>query len=299
MAPRLTLGPVLYNWPAERWRDFYFEVADEMPVATVYLGEVICSKRAPLFDPHLEEVITRLEEAGKSIVFSTLAEVTSMIDRRLVERVAGSKEFFIEVNDASALSYHEGRAHAIGPYMNVYNEDSLEFFAENGARSVCLPPELPKSGIAGLGQRAGELGIELEVLVYGRIPLALSARCYHARAHNRTKDSCQFICDRDPDGMVLHTLEDRPFLTVNGIQTQSYTVLSLANELDELAGMGVTRFRISPQSKGTTAVTKAFNALLSGDITPEETTETLKDSGIHAPLSNGFYHQAAGFEWHC
>ena len=38
----LTLGPVLFNWNPERWRDFYFRIADEAPVASVYLGEVIC-----------------------------------------------------------------------------------------------------------------------------------------------------------------------------------------------------------------------------------------------------------------
>ena len=46
----LTLGPVLFNWEPERWRDFYFRIADEAPVGTVYLGEVICFKRAPLFE---------------------------------------------------------------------------------------------------------------------------------------------------------------------------------------------------------------------------------------------------------
>ena len=50
VASELTLGPVLFNWQPERWRDFYFRIADEAPVATVYLGEAVCSKRAPLFD---------------------------------------------------------------------------------------------------------------------------------------------------------------------------------------------------------------------------------------------------------
>lgn len=297
MTPQLTLGPVLYNWPAETWRDFYFRIADEAPVDTVFIGEVICSKRAPLFDPYLEEVVARLKKSGKDLVFASLAEVTSNIDRRLVERVAASDEFFIEANDASALWYLDGRPHAIGPYMNAYNEDSLEFFAGNGARSICLPPEMPANGIAALGKRSGELGLELEVQVYGRIPLALSARCYHARAHDRTKDSCQFICDRDADGMVLHTLEDRPFLTINGIQTQSYTCLNLINELDELAASGVSRFRISPQSTGTVAVAKSFSALLDKEITPAEADECLRECGLDAPFSNGFYHQQPGMEW--
>ena len=31
-ASELTLGPVLFNWEPERWRDFYFRIADEAPV---------------------------------------------------------------------------------------------------------------------------------------------------------------------------------------------------------------------------------------------------------------------------
>ena len=84
----------------------------------------------------------------------------------------------------------------------------------------------------------------------------MSARCYHARAHDRTKDSCLFVCDKDPDGAVLHTLEGRPFFTINGIQTMSYSCLNLISELDELSASGISRFRISPQSTGTVAVTK-------------------------------------------
>ena len=37
-AGSVTLGPVLYNWQPEKWRDFYFHIADETPVTTVYLG---------------------------------------------------------------------------------------------------------------------------------------------------------------------------------------------------------------------------------------------------------------------
>ncbi|MCC2112834.1 MAG: U32 family peptidase, partial [Hyphomicrobiales bacterium] len=221
MAGDLTLRPVLFNWQPERWRDFYFEVADEAPVATVYLGEAVCSKRAPLFEPHIVAVVSRLEAAGKRIAFLTLAEVMTDVDRRLVKQVAGSEGFFIEANDVSALGFICDQPHAIGPYINVYNEDVLAFFASKGAVSVCLSPELPRDSLKVLAAAAKPLGVALEVQVYGRAPLALSARCYHARAHNRTKDSCQFVCDMDPDGMVLRSLDEEPVLTINGIQTLS------------------------------------------------------------------------------
>ena len=297
MTSQLTLGPVLFNWPVEYWRDFYFQIADEAPVDTVFLGEVVCSKRAPLFDPYLEEVVARLESGGKKLVYSTLAEVASNTDRRQLKRVATSEGLLIEANDASALWYLEGRPHTIGPYMNAYNEHSLKFFAGNGARSICLPPEMPAKGMKVLAETAKDVGVALEVQVYGRMPLALSARCYHARAHDRTKDSCQFICENDMDGMVLDTLENKPFLVINGVQTLSYTYLNLVNELNELAEMGINRFRISPQSNGTVEVCKAFRSVIDHERNAPAVCETLLECGADAPFANGFYHQRPGYEW--
>ena len=40
-------------------------------------------------------------------------------------------------------------------------------------------------------------GMETEVLAFGRLPLAVSARCFTARAHNLPKDQCDFRCATD------------------------------------------------------------------------------------------------------
>ena len=293
----LNLGPNLYNWPAEIWRDFYLQLADESPIDKVFLGEVICSKRAPLFEPYYEEIVSRLTKAGKQIIYSTLAEITSNIDRRLLTKQLSDKNIIIEANDVAALLSLNGAPHTIGSYMNVYNEDSLEFFAQNGATNICLPPEMPKSGIKQLNKTAKKLNVELEVQIFGRIGLALSARCYHARAHELTKDSCKFICDEDLDGMDLTTLEGQDFLTINGIQTQSYTCLNLVNEINQLQEIGINNFRISPQSKGTIKAAVIFRDLLDRKIDVDEASAKLEEEKINAPFSNGFFYGVAGNEW--
>ena len=43
---QLTMGPLLFHWAPDRIRDFYSRIADEAPVERVYLGEVVCGKRA-------------------------------------------------------------------------------------------------------------------------------------------------------------------------------------------------------------------------------------------------------------
>lgn len=293
----LTLGPVLFNWNPERWRDFYFRIADEAPVASVYLGEVICFKRAPLFEPYLEAVAGRLSAAGKSVVVSTLAEVMSKQERRLVEETCADPAAMVEANDGSALLQLRGRPHHIGPFVNTYNEHTMEVLARGGACNFCLPPEMPATSIAALAPAAARLGVTLEVQVFGRVPLALSARCYHARAHGRTKDSCKFICENDPDGMALRTLEDKPFLAVNGVQTMSHDYLNLTGELAALQEMGVTRFRLSPHSGDMVEVATIFRAVLDREIDAAQAEARLDALNFGAPFSNGFYYGKPGHSW--
>ena len=296
-AGELTLGPVLFNWAPERWRDFYFRVADEAPVDVVYLGEVVCYKRAPLFDDVMPEVVARLEAARKTVVYSTLAEVMSKQERTLVEDVCGCDGALIEANDGSALMRLRGRPHHVGPFVNAYNEGTVAVLARNGARSICLPPEMPKTAIANLCGPAAECGVMTEVQVFGRVPLALSARCYHARAHGRTKDTCQFVCDTDPDGMVLRTLEDRPFLAVNGIQTMSHAFLNLLGGVRELRAMGVSSFRLSPHTCDMVAVAQTFRDVLDGKVDIGEGQAQLAALGLDAPFCDGFYTGNAGQTW--
>ena len=293
----LTLGPNLFNWAPETWRDFYFRIADEAPVAAVYLGETICSKRAPLFADHYAAVADRLRAAGKTVVHSTLGETASKIDRRLVSEVCGNSADLVEANDASAAFHLRGRPHHIGPLINVYNEETLRFLAGKGAQNICVPFELPFSATGVLCEAAATEKVTIEVQVFGRLSLALSARCYHARAHGRTKDTCRFVCENDVDGLVLRTLESKPFLVANGVQTLSWEYLNLAQEIPDLKAAGVSRYRLSPHSCDMVQVATTFRSVLDEVIGVEEALARLEELALDAPFSNGFHHGRPGHGW--
>ncbi len=291
----LSLGPVLFNWPPAGWRDFYFRVADEAPVDRVYLGEVVCAKRAPLFAPHLAEVAGRLRRAGKDVVLSTLALIMNESELAMVRDVAAGDDFQVEANDMAAAAMLKGRAHAIGPYVNVYNEGTLRFLARNGARSVALPVELSAGAIDALVKTTEvERDVALEVMVFGRMPLAISARCYHARSRDLSKDSCRFVCENDPDGLELDTLDGEPFLAVNGVQTLSYTFCNLVGELCQLDRMGVRYLRLSPQSGDMVRIADAFRAVLDDRLAPEDAAEIVAEEIGDRPISNGYFHGKEG-----
>lgn len=293
----LSLGPVLFKWPAEQWRDFYFQIADEAPVKRVYIGEVVCSKRTPFIEPLYDEVIERLQKAGKDVVFSTLAQITIKRDRKLIKEAAQRDDIMVEANDTAALPYLQGRVHMIGPYINVYNESALSLLAKRGATHICTTPEVPPSALAVLIETGRAHDVTVETQVFGRMPLALSARCYSARAHERIKDNCQFICDEDPDGKTLSTMEGQPLVTINGIQTLSYTCLNLAREAADLRDMGVSLLRISPHSAHTPKVCRIFDEIVQGHITGEEALDKLAPLSLDMPFANGFYYRRPGYEW--
>jgi len=294
-AARLTLGPVAYHWSPERRRDFYARIADEAPVDEVYLGEVICSKRAPFQEADLPAIIERLEGAGKTVILSSLAEVMLRRERKATLDLAEMDHPEIEINNAAGLFARGKRAHRIGPFMNAYNEATIAWLAGQGATHVCLPPELPGPAIATAAQAARDLGLGVEVQVFGRASLAVSARCYHARSHGRTKDNCQFVCEEDPDGMPLRTRDDAPILRVNGIQTQSEGYVMLLPEMARLAADGVSHLRLMPQAVDMVAVAGLYRAVLEGSLTAAEAEARLATLCAGTPFSNGFYHHEAGY----
>ena len=144
--------------------------------------------------------------------------------------------------------------------------------------------------------RAAEnLGLGVEVQVFGRASLAVSARCYHARAHGRTKDNCQFVCEEDLDGMPLRTRDDSPILRVNGIQTQSESYVSLLAEVPALIAAGVTHLRLMPQSVDMVGVARVFRSVLDGRADRDEAEAALAALCPETGFSNGFYHGEAGY----
>jgi O2-independent ubiquinone biosynthesis protein UbiV len=290
---KLTLGPVLFNWSPEKWRDFYFRIADEAPVDSVCVGEVVCSKRQPFFEPVIADVVERLQSAGKEIVLSTLALIMSPRETRMVQELASDSDFLIEANDISAVSLLAGQDHVIGPFVNVYNEGTRDYLISNGATRICLPFELPGSSISAIAEGC-PADTQLEVQVFGRLPLAISARCYHARSYDLAKDNCQFVCADDPDGMAVDTLDGTPFLNVNGTQTLSRSCRVLGDEISTLKEMGVYRFRLSPMDTDMVAVAKGFRQVLEGDNEPQALVQELQELLPAVSFSNGFFHGVEG-----
>ncbi|WP_347266020.1 U32 family peptidase [Paracoccus sp. (in: a-proteobacteria)] len=257
----LTIGPNAFFWSAEAVRGFYAGLA-QAPVARVVIGEWVCSKRLPFWQHEIPAAVEALTAAGKDVAITTLALITLKRERRQTAELL-DMGLPVEVNDLSALNLVPADTPFwVGPMVNVYNEGTLEWLAGRGATRVCLPPELPLESIATLAAAGRAAGVAVEVWGHGRAPLAISGRCYHARLHDRAKDSCQFVCGEDPDGRDVDTLDGQPFLTVNGVQTLGRAVTTAAGQVADLRAAGVDALRLSPHVGDFTGVARAWAAEL-------------------------------------
>jgi len=291
---KLALGPLLYYWPRAEVLRFYGQIAAS-PADTVYLGEVVCSRRHEVAFEDWLAIGERLAAAGKEVVLSAQALTESEGDLKLVRRAVSNGRFRVEANDWGAARLLAGASGWVaGPHLNVYNPQTLALVAELGATRWVAPVEATREMVAGVlaGRPAG---LEAEVFGYGRMPLASSARCFTARRFNRQKEDCGYACIDFPDGMALATREGKPFLAVNGIQTLSAGVYCLVEELPALREAGADALRISPQSRDTLQVLGVLRAACAGGLSIFDARKALAACAPGA-LWNGFWYGRAGVE---
>lgn len=291
---KLSLGPILYFWERDAVFDFYRRVA-QLPVDVVYLGEVVCSKRRRLRRDDWLAIGEELAAAGKEVVFSTLALIEAESEVSSLKRTVENGRFSVEANDMAAVSLLEGRPFVAGPHLNVYNAGTLALIAAAGARRWVMPVELDGHTLEGL-QTERPAGMETEVFAFGRLPLAFSARCFTARAHNVPKDDCGFRCGDDPQGRSLRTREARSFLTINGIQVQSAGTYNLIRELPQLVRLGVDFVRLSPQPQGMEEVIAAFRTVIDQRLDPGDAARELVPHLADGPC-DGYWRGEAGMTW--
>jgi collagenase-like PrtC family protease len=294
--PKLSLGPLLYYWPRETILTFY-ENMMQTPIDIIYLGETVCSKRRMLRTQEWIELAERLEQAGKQVVLSTLALLEAESELSTLHRLCENGRFLVEANDMAAVHLLSSKQvpFITGPTINIYNTRTLKILASMGLKRWVMPVELSRATLADIlaEQATADWSVETEVFAYGRLPLAFSARCFTARAHNLPKDDCQFRCLDYPDGLLLATREEQSFLVLNGIQTQSALTFNLLGFLDDFINLGVEVLRINPQSHHTENIIHLFQACLQKIQPVAEAQEKLQKI-MPVGACNGYWLGQAG-----
>ncbi len=284
---KLSLGPLQYFWPREETLAFYRDAA-AWPIEIIYLGETVCSKRQELHARDWISLGRELAACGKQVVLSSLALIEAESELGVLKRLVENGDFMVEANDLSAVQLCRERHLPFvgGPTLNVYNHHALAMLVQDGLQRWVPGVELGHGLLRDMRdalEASGDAMPELEIIAFGRLPLAWSARCFTARALDVAKDQCGFRCIDYPDGLPLATREGRPFLRINGIQVQGEEITDLGPELGVVRALGIEVLRLYPQHQGMASIVAHFDVARHSPVPPPAVGHR-----------NGYWHGEAG-----
>ena len=288
---KYSLGAILYYWPKQDVEAFY-QAAASSSADIIYLGENVCTKRREMKVNDWLEIARQLAASGKQVVLSTLALLQAPSELNELKRYVENGEFLLEANDFGAVNMAAERKlpFVAGHALNCYNAATLKILHQQGMSRWCMPVELSRDWLVNLLNQCQDMGIggkfEVEVLSYGHLPLAYSARCFTARSEDRAKDDCETCCIKYPQGRKVLSQENQQVFVLNGIQTQSGYCYNLGNEQTSMQGL-VDIVRLSPESLQTLQVLEQFRGNERGLSALELQDKT---------DCNGYWQRVAGLE---
>ncbi|MGO2334028.1 U32 family peptidase [Providencia sp.] len=285
---KYALGSVLYYWPKQTLNDFY-QLAMQSEADIIYIGETVCSKRREMKPSDWIELARQLASSGKQIVLSSLALLQAPSELKEISKLVDNGEFLVEAHDFGVINMlaEKKLPFVAGHGLNCYNAQTLNILLREGMTRWCMPVELSRDWLINLLNQCDDIGIrgkfEVEVMSYGHLPLAYSARCFTARSENKQKDECETCCINYPQGREVLSQEQQQVFILNGIQTLSGYCYNLGNELESMKDL-VDIVRVSPESEHSLEILSQFKANENG-IAP---------IAIADKSCNGYWRQIAG-----
>jgi putative protease len=277
---------------------------DLSPYDAVCLGSPYCRRvegnYAELHE-RLGEAVVRLHGVGKGAYVATPAtprEADLPYVSRLIDAAVEAGADALEIHNMGVLRIlrEKGRpipAH-MGAYANVYTHLAAGVMRDAGAVRVRPNAEV---ALEEMGTIAREGGVEVELLVHGKIPLGVADRCFLLTEPEETDPKCPTVCREE------HWLTSRDWvLKTVGKGVLSGRDMCMLEHLPRLLGDGFRVFRVEGlyesaayRSEIGAVYREALGrAAAGGEYRVEESwAETVRR---HAPkgLCNGYYFGTAG-----
>ncbi len=287
---KISLGAIPINGEKEKLYNFYKSIA-ESEIDNVYLGEIVCPKRES-FAENLAAIINMLKESRKNVYISSSVLRNNGFHLRNIKRLLEISDG-LEINNMAFLDMKTKKEITVGPFLNVYNWRAAKYFSKFGIKKVVIPWEV---GIKSIEDIAEKSDINIEVVVHGQLPLALSQECYTVRALNLSSNHCSKECFQYPEGFFLKAISGELLFKISGYQVFSAKTHCLIEYIGHLKKLKVESIRIESQlGEKTGEVINLYRKVLDNHLDAKEAVNKLKEY-YSDDLCNGFFLEKPG--WH-
>lgn len=263
----------------------------------VYLGMPYCWEYdGNLISNHedLAAAVEMLRDMGKRVYLSTFAaprnkdleRVFRLIDKAIELRIDAVESTNYGVIRHVTREYPDVRVHA-GGLTNIYTSATAELLYSMGVERVMPAYELPIEDI----RKIKDVGIEVEVVVHGKIPLGISHDCFLRSFEDKIGKGCPYICKEEfwfrSDDLVL-----KPFgsATLSGKDVCMYEHVEKLNFADAMRIEAVSE-RIGYRD----AVGRIYRKRMEHGYSAED-FERLREIAKNG-ICNGFYFNKAGQDY--
>lgn len=226
--------------------------SDLGPYQGLYLGHPYCPDYEGNFlerPGDLREAVDCLRQQGKKVYVSTYAAPKS----RELDRVRAILEVAAAANVDAVEAHNLGVVRIIrrefpslaihtGIFANVYTDAGAARLREYGVRRVTPNYEL---SLEEIDQLAAASGVEVELLVHGKMPLGITDSCFLLQYQNASGLDCPGLC-RENFWLRRHEWVLKPI----GQVMLSGTDVCMLEHLPGLAARGYRVFRVETLSEG-------------------------------------------------
>jgi putative protease len=272
----------------------------------IYLGNITCR----LYEANVLEHLGDLRDAIATVKAHGLkAYVTSYAAPRndflpkLAKAMAVAVEAgadAVEVHNLGVLKIvheaHPGLPIHVGGFANVYTDAGAEVLKQFGAVRITPNYEL---SLEEIGQIHQQVGLPMELLVHGKMPLGISDHCFLLEYEEAWGMKCPDLCQQD-----LFLKQGDWAMKSVGKGVLSGKDVCMLEHLPRLVAEGHTRFRIEAVSESPEyrlevgrVYREALERAFAGTDGVEEHWWTTLRRHARIGLCNGFYFGRSGMEY--
>ncbi len=225
--------------------------SDLGPYDAVYLGNPFCRDYEANFLERLEDLragIRHCRGAGRKVYLTTYAAPRNYFLPQIRRAIAVAAEEGVDAVEAHNLGVvrilhaeFPGLAIHIGGFANVYTDTGAAVLRDYGAARVTPNYELSLEEIEGMAENTG---LELEILLHGKMPLGISDYCFLLEYEKAWGMKCPDLCQQD-----LYLRQGEWAMKSVGKGVLSGRDICMLEHLPRLVAAGFRSFRVEAISE--------------------------------------------------